>query len=67
MEHGGQVLRHRRKCPVCKSQELIRLTRTWKERLIGWFVGAHKYRCFICGHEFMGKVHNEPDRNVKVS
>lgn len=56
MEQTEQVAKHRRRCPVCKSEELTRLSRSWQERVIGWFIGAYKFRCFICGHEFMGKA-----------
>jgi hypothetical protein len=43
----------RRRCPSCHSDKLTRLDRNWLERLIGWIVGSRKYRCFICGYEFL--------------
>lgn len=67
MEHAEPIVKHRRRCPICKSEELTRLTRTWQERVIGWFVGAHKYRCFICGHEFMSRANTSTGRKAKAT
>jgi hypothetical protein len=52
MEGPAKVRRH---CPACGSDKLTRLNRTWLERMIGWVAGSRKYRCFICGHEFMAR------------
>jgi len=62
MDSSEQPVKRRRRCPVCGSAELTRLNRAWQERLVGWFVGAHKYRCFICGHQFMGQFRLERGR-----
>ncbi len=49
-----QPVKRRHHCPVCGSHELTRLGHGWRDRLVAWFVGAHKFRCFICGHQFVG-------------
>jgi len=57
MDGTEQPVKRRRHCPVCGSEELTRLTRTWLERMVERLIDAHKFRCFICGHVFMGEVH----------
>jgi len=43
------------------------MNRGWKERVMSWFIGAHKYRCFICGHVFMGQFHTPGEKSREDS
>jgi rubredoxin len=66
MDVKEQPLKRRRHCPVCGSAELTRLTRTWIERMVERLINAHKYRCFICGHVFMGEFRASQDKNSGI-
>jgi hypothetical protein len=48
--------KRRRHCPVCGSTEITRLSHDWRDKVTAWFLGAHKFKCFVCGHQFVGQV-----------
>jgi DNA-directed RNA polymerase subunit RPC12/RpoP len=50
--------KRRHRCPVCGSKEITRMSHDWRAKLTAWFLGAHKFKCFVCGHQFVG--HHRP-------